>query len=247
MGRYGDTRVDPVPLFDVHDPGPPPDAIDIQFRAPLTVSLLLDRLLERHTEQALAFLTGTYREVVTKTVTRLQFVGGYVADGSFSWPARLELATDAHLFNNDELHVRVHHHLWLGRTAVGLHDGTRRPVDLDGICSALAHVVWADYLNTLEDATTRDLGVTWRSPRPGAGAEITAPPLHVGLTGREDLGICTQPWGPRETWGQPTPAKLAFQAEQERYAARNVALGRSEWVPPDQPRRPTYWDEPDSW
>jgi hypothetical protein len=53
--------------------------------------------------------------------------------------------------------------------------------------------------------------------------------------------------GPRETWEQPTAAKLAFQAEQERYGARNVALGRSSWVPPDQPRPPSYLDEPDGW
>lgn len=186
-------------------------------------------MLERQTEQALGFLTGTYPEVAAKTVIRLQFVGGYVADGSFSWPTRLEPATDAHLFNNDELHVRVHHHLWLGRTGVGLHDGVRRPVDLVDIRSALTHVVWSTYQRTLHVVTSRDLGVTWREPRPGTGAEITDPPMDVGLTGREDLGICTRPWGPHEVWELPTPEERAFQAEQERVAARNLTLGRSSW------------------
>ncbi|MDN5855696.1 MAG: hypothetical protein L0K86_23215, partial [Actinomycetia bacterium] len=229
MGRYGDTRVPPRALFnarDPHSPGPPADAIDIQFRAPLTVSLLLESYLdESGTTPVTAFLRGTYREVVAKTVSELQFVAGYVAEDSLSWPARLEMATTRHLVNNDETDIRLHHHLWVGRTAVALHDGVRRPVDLDGLRSALAHVVWSTYLNTLERASTRDLGVSWRSPRPGADAEITDPPLHVGLTGQEDLGICTQPWGPRETWEQPTAAKLAFQAEQERDAARDIERG----------------------
>lgn len=251
MGRYGDTRVETRVLFDARDPactGPPADAIDVQFRAPLTVSLLLERYLDGPgVEPVVRFLGAGYREAVTKTVSELQFVAGYVAEDSLSWPARLEVATAAHLYNNIETDIRLHHHLWVGRTAVALHDGVRRPVDLDSLRSALAHVAWSTYLRTLHTVTTRDLGVSWRSPRPGAGAEITDPPVHVGLTGREDLGICTEPWGPRETWEQPTAAKLAFQAAQERVGARNVALGRSSWVPPDQPRRPNYLDEPDSW
>lgn len=95
--------------------------------------------------------------------------------------------------------------------------------------------------------TERDLGASWHFPRPGARAAITDPPVHVGLTGQEDLGICTQPWGPHETWEQPTPAELAFEAEQEREAAVALAQGRYSWVPPDQPRPLTYLDEPDSW
>lgn len=95
--------------------------------------------------------------------------------------------------------------------------------------------------------TTRDLEVSWRFPRPGASAEITDPPVHVGLTGREDLGICTQPWGSHEIWEQPTPAELAFQAEQEHEAAVALAQGRYSWVPLDQPRPLTYLDEPDAW
>jgi hypothetical protein len=251
MGRYGDTRVPTRVLFDARDPacaGPPADAIDVQFRAPLTVSLLLERYLDGPgTEPMVRFLGGAYREVVAATVNKLQFVAGYVADGSLSWPARLEVATAAHLCNDDEIDIRLHHHLWVGRTAVALHDGTRRPVDLDGMTISLANVVWSTYLNTLERVTTRDLGAVWRSPRPGAEAAITDPPVHVGLTGQEDLGICTQPWGPRETWEQPTPAELAFQAEQERQAAVALAQGRYSWIPPDQPRRPNYFDEPDSW
>ena len=258
MGRYGDTRVPTRVLFDARDPacaGPPADAIDIQFRAPLTVSLLLERYLdEPRTEQVVGFLSAGYREVVAKTVSEAQFVAGYVADGSLSWPARLEVATTTHLYNDDddnnnddETDIRLHHHLWVGRTAVALHDGLRRPIDLVSLHRALANVVWTAYLNTTERVTTRDLGVAWRSPRPGAQAAITDPPVHVGLTGQEDLGICTAPWGPRETWEQPTAAELAFQAEQERFGARNVAIGRSSWVPPDQPRRLTYRDEPDGW
>ncbi|MBN9103066.1 MAG: hypothetical protein J0I49_33980 [Pseudonocardia sp.] len=251
MGRYGDTRVETRVLFDARDPhssGPPADAIDVQFRAPLTVSLLLERYLDGPgVEAVVGFLGAGYREVVAATVNKLQFVAGYVADGSLSWPARLEMATAAHLYNNDETDIRLHHHLWVGRTAVALHDGMRRPVDLDSLRSALAHVLWSTYLGVLHAVTTRDLGVEWRFPRPGAGAEITDPPVHVGLTGREDLGICTAPWGLREVWEQPTPAKLAFLAEQEREAATALAQGRYTWVPPDQPRPLTFRDEPDSW
>jgi hypothetical protein len=92
MGRYGDTRVPTRVLFDARDPacaGPPADAIDVQFRAPLTVSLLLERYLDGPgTEPMVRFLGGAYREVVAATVNKLQFVAGYVADGSLLWPAR---------------------------------------------------------------------------------------------------------------------------------------------------------------
>ncbi len=258
MGRYGDTRVPTRLLFDAHDPGctgPPVDAIDVQFRAPLTVSLLLQRYLDSPSldgspglGSVVQFLGPAYGEVVTAIVDKLQFVAGYVAEDSLSWPARLEITTDTHLYNNnDETDIRLHEHVWVGRTAVGLHDGVRRPVDLDGMRRSLANVVGSTYLSAVQRVTTRDLGVSWRFPRPGAAAEITDPPVHVGLTGQEDLGICTHPWSGRETWEQPTPAELAFQAEQERYGARNVALGRSSWVPPDQPRPLTYLDEPDGW
>ncbi len=49
MGRYGDTRVPTRLLFDAHDPactGPPADAIDIQFRAPLTTVEVVPGLVE---------------------------------------------------------------------------------------------------------------------------------------------------------------------------------------------------------
>lgn len=251
MGRYGDTRVPTRVLFDAHDPacpGPPADAIDIQFRAPLTVSLLLERYLDGHgLESVVRFLGPAYGEVVAAIVDKLQFVAGYVAEDSLSWPARLEITTETHLHNNDETDIRLHDHVWVGRTAVGLHDGVRRSVDLDGMKLSLANVVWPTYLTTLRQVTARELGVSWRSPRPGAVAEITDPPVHVGLTGREDLGICTAPWGPRETWEQPTRDWMALSEQLERYGARNVALGRSSWVPPDQPRPLTYLDEPDGW
>lgn len=252
MGRYGDTRVETRVLFDARDPGctgPPADAIDVQFRTPLTVSLLLERYLDGPgVEPVVGFLGAGYREVVAKTVSEVQFVAGYVAEDSLAWPARLEVATATHLYNNDdETDIRLHHHLWVGRTAVALHDGVRRPIDLVSLQRALANVVWSAYLRTLHAVTTRDLGVSWRSPRPGAGAEITDPPVHVGLTGQENLGICSTPWGPRETWEQPTAEDLAFLAEQEREAAVALAQDRYSWVPPDQPRPLTFRDEPDSW
>lgn len=258
MGRYGDTRVPTRLLFDAHDPagtGPPADAIDIQFRAPLTVSLLLQRYLDGPSpdgspglESVARFLGPPCDEVVAAIVDKLQFVAGYVTEDSPSWPARLEITTETHLYNNnDETDIRLHDHVWVGRTAVGLHDGVRRPVDLDGMRLSLANVVWPTYLTTLRQVTTRDLGVSWRSPRPGAVAEITDPPVHVGLTGREDLGICTHPWGPRETWEQPTRDWLAFSEQEEHEAAAALAQGRYSWVPPDQPRPLTYLDEPDSW
>lgn len=221
----------------------------MQFRAPLTVSLLLERYLDGPgVEPVVRFLGAGYREVVAATVNKLQFVAGYVVDGSLSWPARLELATAAHLYNNDETEIRLHHHLCVGRTAVALHDGTRRPVDPDGMQLSLANVVWSTYLRTRHAVTTRDLEVSWRSHRgPAPAPRSPTRPCTSGLTGQEDLGICTQPWGPRETWEQPTAAKLAFQAEQEREAAVALAQGRYSWVPPDQPRPLTYLDEPNGW
>jgi len=125
-GSDGPLRRHPGPdpgVVDARDPacaGPPADAIDVQFRAPPTVSLLLDRYLDgTDTEQVVRFLDAGYREVVAATVNKLQFVAGYVADESLSWPARLEVATVAHLYNdNDGTDIRLHHHLWVARTDV---------------------------------------------------------------------------------------------------------------------------------
>lgn len=238
-GSFGDTRVDPVVLFDVHDlegAGPPADAIDVQFRAPLTFSLLVDALVRNDRELDAQTCLTVYEKVIEHTVGKVQVACGYVTDdGSVSSPARLELATLGESSVPGLDTVRMHHHLWIGPTAETLDDGVRRTVDRRRLRDALRNVVWPSYLGRLRELTELTCGISWGIPWPGAAGQIVDPPLHEHLAGHE-LGVCPSPWGAREMWEQPTEKWLADVAEDERAAAGDAERGLLYWTPPGTER-----------
>ena len=235
-GQFGDTEVEPAVLFDVHDhagQGPPADAIDVQFRAPLTFSLLVDALMGNDRELDARTCFTVYEQVISHTIAQVQAACGYVTDdgGATSWPARLEISTLGENQVPGIETVRMHHHLWIGATAEALHDGVRRPADRGVLRNGLRQVAWSSYLRRLRELSELACDVTWGQPRPGAAEEIVDPPFHEHLVGHE-LGVCPSPWGPREIWEQPTAALLAAYEASERQVAADAERGFVYWSPP---------------
>lgn len=223
-GDFGATRVAPAQLFDGSrrdGPGPPADALDVQFRAPLTFSLLVDALLRNDRELDARTCYQMYEQVITYTVERVQFACGYVLDErGEEWPARLELGALGESDVPGIETVRVHHHLYIGRTAVRLDDGRRLPVSREGgIRRGMRNMVWPDYLSKLRQLSEGVLGLRWDCPPGRLSDEIVDPPLHEHMAGHE-LGVCPSPWGRRETWEQPTPELVRAEAETAARIAR---------------------------
>lgn len=228
LGRFGATRVEPVALFDpsgLDGPGPPADAIDVQFRAPLSYSLLVDQLLASGRElDAQSFFT-VYEQAIEHSVERLQVVCGYVLDQhGNSLPARLELTALGESEIQGFAQVRIHHHVWVGATAETLDDGLRRPVDRDRLCRPPGGSLWASFAMKLRDLSEEVLGVRWAPPQAGAFPQITEPPVHELLAGQA-LGVCSSPWGARTICEQPTPEDLEWEAADVARLAERAAQG----------------------
>lgn len=222
------TRVEPARLFNLDDAGggPPADAVDVQFRAPLSLSLFADALRQAGRDLDLRTLFSVHQRVVDQTVTELQYEAGYVLPHgrtSFGDPARLELGGvgEGAVPGIDTL--RLHCHVYVGRTAVTLVEGSRWPVDLTKLTRVARSVLWPFYLNRLEAAVALACGVTWDSPRPGATREIVDPPFHEHLAGH-DRGVCPGLWGPRELL-MADEESLRAAAERERQIAAERARG----------------------
>jgi hypothetical protein len=198
---YGDTHVDPAPLFDPERGGrPPADALDLYFHAPISLSLLGDALAAQGMERELGQLLSLYASLAAATVTDVQRQGGYVAGGhrGRAVPARLEITALAENAVPGEPTMRVHTHIYVGRTAIALETGERHPVDLGELREA-ADFAWTGYLTRLVDETTDVLGFTW-APLPGhtsGDAEIVDPPMAEHVAGHS-FGVCPGEYGPRE-------------------------------------------------
>ena len=198
---YGDTHVDPAPLFD---PGqgdsPPADALDLYFHAPISLSLLGDAYAAHGMERELGQLLDLYAGLAAVTVTDVQRQGGYVTGGhrGRAVPARLEITALAENTVPGERTMRLHAHLYVGRTAIALETGERHPVDLERL-SSTADFAWTGYLARLVDETTDLLGLSW-APLPGhtsGDVEVVDPPLAGHVAGHT-FGICAGEYGPRE-------------------------------------------------
>jgi len=247
---YGETRVEPGRLCDLGDPpgtgtGPPPDAIDVQFRAPVSLSLLLDAFDAAYNDAAAQALTDGYQQLIGQMLGKVQFECGYVRDPAGSRrPARLDLAA---FVENDVPGIekmRLHAHIYVGRTAENLHDGGRHPVDLEKLHGAVDRVVFGIYAGRLRAVTEEVAEVTWGRPRPGASEEIVVPALHE-LAAGADRGVCPGPWGPRELL-LADQHHLELSAESERVIAANQASGHRPdpyWTPPPAS---TGWSLPGS-
>jgi len=237
LSNYGETRVEPGRLFDARpDSGekPPPDAIDAQFRAPVSLSLLLDAFDAQYQDAAARALMDGYERLVGQLLPKVQFECGYIRDDAGSRrPARLELAAFVENFVPGIEKMRLHAHIWVGRTAESLHDGRRHPVDLEKLRRGIEQVVYGTYSRRLKALAEEVADITWGRPRPGASEEIVAPALHE-LAAGADRGVCPGPWGPRELL-LADQHHLELAAESERVIAANQASGyrpNPYWTPP---------------
>lgn len=197
---YGDTHVDPRPLFDPEHAAPPADAWDLYFHAPLSLSLLGDAYAAHGMERELGQLLSLYAGLAARTVTEVQRQGGYVAGGhrGRAIPARLEITALAENAVPGEPTMRLHTHVYVGRTALALETGERHVVDV-GRLERAADFAWAGYLTRLVNETTDVLGYTW-APLPGhtsGDREIVDPPIAEHVAGHT-LGVCPGDYGPRE-------------------------------------------------
>lgn len=198
---YGDTHVEPALLFD---PGrgqaPPADALDLYFHAPLSLSLIGDAFAFNDMNRELDQLLDLYAGLAAEVVTLVQRQGGYVSVGPRNRcdPARLEITGMAHNAVPGESTMRLHLHIYVGRTATALNTGERHPVVRDRIIRA-ADRAWCDYLGWLEEESARVLDFVW-APLPGhtsGDREIVVPPMAEHIAGHE-FGVCPGDFGPRE-------------------------------------------------
>ena len=222
---YGDTHVEPARLFDPTREAPPPDAIDVYFNTPLSLSLLGDAYAHQGMQRDLDKLLDLYMSLGARVVTTLQRQGGYVAGGrpgSQSVPARLALAAMAHNAVPGESTMRLHLHVYVGARASALHDDRQTSVDQARFDRAV-RFAWTDYLGVLERETTRSLGVTWDQVpgRSSTEQEIVDPPMIDHIEGHE-LGVCPGDFGPRtqvmaDAWWRSNAAESArLLAEESR-------------------------------
>lgn len=198
---YGDTHVDPTPLFDPEQGGrPPADALDLYFHAPISLSLLGDAYAAHGMDRELTELLNLYAGLAAATVTDVQRQGGYVAGGhrGRAIPARLEITAVAENSVPGEPTMRLHTHIYVGRTAIALDTGERHPVDMSELREA-ANYAWRSYLTRLVGETTAGLGYDW-APLPGrtsGDVEIVDPAMANHVAGHE-FGVCPGEYGARE-------------------------------------------------
>ncbi|MEU8993185.1 hypothetical protein AB0C98_43545 [Streptomyces sp. NPDC048558] len=228
LGRVGETRVEPGRLFDPdRSSGPPADALDVQFRAPLSFSLFVDELFRAGREADGRACFTLYEQVIDRTVAQLQLMGGYVLDERGSaLPARLELTAYGESIVPGFDTVRVHHHLYVGRTGLSLRDGRRLPVDVPRLRRA-AGAVDSVCFEAVQELTEGRFGCRWGPPPGGYAFEILDPPVYERIVGQE-LGLCPSPWGPRTTWEQPSREKLDLLAADAALIARDASSAPTE-------------------
>ncbi|MYW73608.1 MULTISPECIES: hypothetical protein [Pseudonocardia] len=225
LGRIGETWLEPGRLFDPDDPAdaPPADALDVQFRAPLSFSAFVDDLFRTGRGIDAAACLRVYDDAIARTVQQVQRLGGFVLDEHGApVPARLDLTAHGEAtMNGDPDRVRVHHHLYVGRTGVSVRDGRRLPVDVHRLRRGIRAVLPL-YDQVLQGRTEDRFGCRWGPPPGGYDFEILDPPMHERITGQEHE-VCRSPWGPRTTWEQPSPELLAALDQEAALIARHTA------------------------
>lgn len=231
VGRYGDTRVAPAALFDVADPSaaPPPDAHEVQFRAPVSLSVMLDGMAEAGLTDAVTAWGEAYSELVHRLLGRVQQACGWAGDperSSILSPARLELAGVTEAVAPGFTQARWHCHVYVGATATILATGERAPVSTERLREGVYSLVNGFHTNELRALAERELDVTWGRPRDTATAsEIVEPPWHEHI-GDADRGVCPGPWEITGTRVLADEDSLRLHAEQEAGIIADRAAGR---------------------
>ena len=197
---YGDTHVHPALLFDPDRQRPPADALDLYFHAPLSLSLIGDAFAHNQMDRELSQLLEVYAGLADGIIRDVQHQGGYVTGGhrGRAIPARLEITAIAHNQVPGQPTMRLHTHIYVGRTAAALDTGERHPVDL-GELNAAADFAWGGYLTRLVSETAAGLGFVWDAlpGHHGGNQEIVDPPMAEHIASHE-FGVCPGDYGPRE-------------------------------------------------
>lgn len=215
---YGDTHVEPAPLFDLRTGSPPADALDVYFHPPLSLSLVADMLARYGATTELDQLRQVYADVTQQALVDVQRKAGYVARTGM--PARLELTAIVEDTVPGEPTTRLHSHIYVGRTAVALDTGERHPLAEDRFHRGVDNA-WLSFLTRIIDQTTEVLGLVWMAAPGGPtdDEEVIDPPPDQ-WDGHE-LVVCPGRYGPRaqlladahwragiaETWRQMTAAR----------------------------------------
>ncbi|WP_410597831.1 hypothetical protein [Amycolatopsis sp. lyj-23] len=227
----GDTNVEPAPLFDLQTGRPPADALDVYFSVPTSLSLFGDALAQTpKMEHLLPRLADVYHDVLAQTLVQLQRMGGYVEHptGGASTPARLELTARSENQAPGESIMRIHGHIYVGRTATALSDGSRCPVDLYELRTA-ADDAWRSYLRLLQSTTASEFGLTWGTlpNRHPSDVEIVEPPFapHVSQHRTPDQAVCPGFYGPLERIAADEQWRSGIAASVERMAADRRRAG----------------------
>jgi hypothetical protein len=228
MAVYGDTHVDPALLFNPDHQQPPADALDLYFHAPISLSLIGDACAHNRMDRELQLLLRVYADLAAGIIRDIQRQGGYVTGGHRrrAIPARLEITAIAHNKVPDQTTMRLHTHIYVGRTAAALDTRERHPVDLDKLSNA-ADFAWGGYLGRMVDQTSRTLGFLW-APLPGhtsGDEEIVDPPMGEHVASHA-FGVCPGDYGPHEQIMADARWRAGIR-ESERYIAAEQVRRRT--------------------
>ena len=196
LGRFGDSRVTPDELFDASDPSarPPRDAIDLQFRTPVTLNALLHMMDETGNESMIEDWRRMYGEVAEGTRLFVQRPArGVDVERRGLAPARLAITTVMHARVAGFAFPRWHLHVYVGATATSLLDGELIPVHADSLRSAARGIAYPYYGEQLERRTNLEWGLQWGLPGDWEVREIVQPDIAVAVDSR-DRGVCSDPW-----------------------------------------------------
>ena len=229
LGQFGDNHVTPTALFDSRDPsaGPPPDALDVQFRVPSSLNTMLDGMAQAGREDLLDQWRRLYLELAEDTARFLQHAGyGVDRQRSGAAPSRLAITPVVHASIPGFGVARWHAHLYVGAHATSLIDGQVLPVARDNLATGLDCIARAYHAREVEERTSALWDLRWDRPRPGAAIEIVEPPWHEHIESLE-RGVCPGPTPyPRlETWVADDGIE-ARAVEAERQIAHDNATGR---------------------
>lgn len=220
VGRYGSTRAEPAPLFDVTDPAatPPRDAHEVLFRAPVSLSVMLDGMAEAGLADEVDAWGRAYSELLHRLLREVQESCGWAGDPertSILSPARLELAGVVEAVVPGFEQARWHCHVYVGATATILATGERAPVSAEYLREGVYSSAQGFHMNQLRALAEQELEVSWGLPRDTSSIyEIVDPPWHEYI-GENDRGVCPGPWPVTGTRVLADERALRLAAEQE--------------------------------
>lgn len=220
IGRFGDTRVEPAPLFDVTDPAamPPADAHEVLFRAPVSLSVMLDGMAEAGLSAEVDAWGRAYSKLLNRLLPEVQRSCGWAGDPertSILSPARVELAGVVEALTPGSEQARWHCHVYVGATATILATGERAPVSAEYLREGVHSSAQGFHMNQLRALAEQELEVSWGLPRDTSSIyEIVAPPWHEYI-GDNDRGVCPGPWRVTGTRVVADERALRLAAEQE--------------------------------